>query len=757
MTQRFAILAGNGLGIAGSQGGCITLGYAREPPVDHIPLAELCAKKKRATFLGLLLKYRRMHRLSLFGRFLRPSAPSVSCSALAALLFVCSALDAETTTVELSPLVAKSTQLGPLEATREIGVTLTLASKDPDGAANFVRHVSMPGDPLFRHYLTPQQFAERFGGNAADYAHLKSWAVANGLRVTHESIGRINLTVRGSVSRFQSLFNTVLNRYRSPEGQEFYSAGIEPIVPNEIASRISGVIGLTESRMAAPMIRIAKRLGENPPSATELVRADTAGGTGPGGTYKAADLRTAYDIPGFGNLNPKVVAAVFEQGGYDQSDVTKYLEYNHLPQVTLKAVSVDGSPTGAVDPNIELEAVLDIDMIAGINPAISGVLVYIDSSTWDPFATALLDAITQVGDDNIANVFSISYGADEGSQGHSALEAENTALAQLAAQGITVTASSGDDGAYGGRTYSPYNVADPASQPYVTGVGGTTLLTGPYEEYIGETAWNDLELQGGATGGGISAFWHIPDFQSKLPDGGVTWETGNGGSAKYRNVPDISAVADPLTGVGVYSKINGGWVQVGGTSVSSPIWGGYISIVDAGLNYAGLGNLGYFNPILYWVGTPNYGEGVPTDWLYPVVQGSNGYPGGPGPGYSNGRDYSNTTGNGSLFGSYLASELLISGSQPGTPPGPINHFAITTLSYDSASFEWSPVSGATAYVMSLNGLTGASQVYVTKGTKLTVQGLSPHTYYWFIIWAINASGFSDLPIANFTTPSKPKP
>ena len=701
-----------------------------------------------------------MHRLSLFGRFSRPSAPSVSCSALAALLFVCSALDAETTTVELSPLVAKSTQLGPLEATREIGVTLTLASKDPDGAANFVRHVSMPGDPLFRHYLTPQQFAERFGGNAADYAYLKSWAVANGLRVAHESVGRINLTVRGSVGQFQRLFNTQLNNYRSPDGQEFYSASVQPAVPSEIASRISGVIGLTESRMVAPMVKVAKRLGENPAPAAELPSPDTAGGTGPGGTYKAADLRTVYNIPTFGNLNPSAVAAVFEQGGFDQSDVTKYLTYNGLPQVTVTPVSVDGSPTAVIDPGVELEAVLDIDMIAGINPAISGVRVYIDS--WDPFATALLDAITQVGDDNIAKAFSISYGDDEGTQGKTALEAESTALAQLVTEGITVTASSGDNGAYGHEHYYPYNVEDPASQPYVTGVGGTTLLTGPHEEYIGETAWNDLELQGGATGGGVSHFWHIPVFQSKIPAGGTTWETANGGSAEYRNVPDISAVADPLTGVGIYSKINGGWVQVGGTSVSSPIWAGYLTIVNAGLNYFGLGTLGYFNPILYWVGTPVYGEGLSTDWLNAVLEGSNGYaPIHDGyPGYSNGRFYCNTTGNGSLAGAYLATQLLVSSSQPGTAPGPINQFGITSLKYNSASFEWSPATGATGYELAVTVFLGGSadvQLFVTTGTSVTATDLLPNTLYYAQLWAVNASGSSNLVSPYFTTPKKPKP
>jgi len=699
-----------------------------------------------------------MYRPSLIGRFWRPLAPMVSFSALAALFFVCSAIYAGATTVEISPLVAKSTLLGPVEAGREIGVTLSLPLSDPDGAADFVRHVSMPGDPLFRHYLTPQQFAERFGGNAADYAYLKSWAAANGLRVTHESVGRINLTVRGSVNQFQRLFNTQLNNYRSPDGQEFYSASVELAVPSEIGSRISGVIGLTESRMVTPMVKVAKRLGENPAPVAALPYPDTAGGTGPGGSYKAADLRTTYNIPTFGNLNPSAVAAVFEQGGYDQSDVTRYLTYNHLPQVAVTPVSVDGSPIAVIDPNVELEAVLDIDMIAGINPAISGVRVYIDS--WDPFATALLDAITQVGDDDIAKVFSISYSNDEGGQGKSALEAENTALAQLAAEGVTVTASSGDDGAYGHLYYYRYNVEDPASQPYVTGVGGTTLLTGPNEGYLGETAWNDLDLQGGATGGGISAFWHIPDFQSKLPDGGATWETGNGGSAKYRNVPDISAVADPLTGVGIYSKINGGWVQVGGTSVSSPIWAGYLSIVNAALNYVGLGNLGYFNPILYWVGTPVYGAGIPTDWLNEVAEGSNGYPlrNFGYPGYSNGRDYCNTTGNGSLAGSLLATQLLVSGSQPGTPPGPINQFGITSLKYNSAGFEWGPVTGASGYELAVAPF-GVSefQLYVTTGTTVTATSLLPNTLYQAQLWAFNASGGSTVLSPYFTTPKKSKP
>jgi subtilase family serine protease len=699
-----------------------------------------------------------MHHSSLFGRLWRPSARTVSFGAFLALFLTGSALSAEVTTVELSPLVAKSTLLGPVDTNREIGVTLSLPLSDSQGVADFVRHVSTQGDPLFRRYLTPQQFAERFGGNAADYAYLKSWAAANGLRVSHESVSRMNLTVRGSVSQFEKLFNTQLNHYRSPDGEEFYSAGVQPTVPAEIVSKISGVIGLTESKMVTPMVRVAKKLGGNPPSPAEVATPDTAGGTGPGGSYSPADLRTVYNIPTFGNLNPSAVAAVFEQGGYNQADVTKYFTYNGLPAVKVTPVSVDGSPTDVQDSNVELEAVLDIDMIVGINPAISGVRVYIDSFRWDSFQTALLDAITQVGDDDLAQVFSISYGQDEGYQGTTAIAAENTALTQLAAEGITVTASSGDSGAYGDGYNSPYNVADPASQPYATGVGGTTLRSGPGDVYTLEQVWNDLALGYGATGGGVSSYWPLPNFQNETVEG-IGYMTFNGGSATSRNVPDVAVVGDPLTGVGVYSKMNGGWVQVGGTSVGSPIWAGYLTIINAGLQYAGIPNLGWFNPLLYAVGYPAY---VPSAWMFSVTQGSNGYaPGHSGyGGYQNGEGYCDTTGNGSLDGTVFSTQLLISGQQPGTKPGAINGFTYSKVTYDSATFRWRPVTGASAYELAVfhpnpNGFSVA-QIYLTKNTTATATQLIPNNgHYFAFLWAFNASGGSQSNEVDFATPKKP--
>ena len=124
--------------------------------------------------------------------------------------------------VDLSPIVGKSTYLSPADAQKQISVILSLPLGDSAGAAEFVRRVSDPKDPLYRKYITPEEFAARYGANANDYAALKQWALANGLNVLHEAGARTSLTVRGSVGQFQALFRTQLNNYRSSDGNEFY-------------------------------------------------------------------------------------------------------------------------------------------------------------------------------------------------------------------------------------------------------------------------------------------------------------------------------------------------------------------------------------------------------------------------------------------------------------------------------------------------------------------------------------------------------
>ena len=673
----------------------------------------------------------------------------------ASLLLASDALVAGVTNIELSPLVYRSALVAPLDGSQEISVLLALPSSDPAGLAAFIEHISAPSDPLFHQYLSPEQFAQRFGGNDADYTAIKNWALANGLTVSQESVGRINLTVRGQVSQLQRIFKTQLNTYRTSNGETFYSASVKPTVPAEIASKISGVLGLTESKQLTPLTKIAKTLGETPEITDGKMRANSTG-TGPGGTYNSKDLRSIYGIPDFGKYSSKTVMAVFEQGYYNPNDTEKYFTTNHLPSVRQMPVSVNRSPV-VKEPAIEVEACLDIDMIVGMNPSVSEVLVYIDDYRHDAFNVAIVDAISQVASDAKAQILSISYGQDEGFQGNSTLEAENTALQQCAVEGITVFASSGDNGAYGDGYNYPYNVSDPASQPMVTGVGGTTLYAALGEIWESETAWDELNDNFGATGGGISSYWSLPDYQNTTV-GGTSYVTANGGSATYRNVPDVAAVGDPLTGVAVYVKDQGGWLQIGGTSVSAPIWAGYLSNIEAAYSYFQLGDIGFFNPLLYAVGTADFGVGTPDAYLNDIIQGQNGRIGSPNPGYFNGFGYSNTTGNGTLWGGFAA-QLMIGLTQPGSPPGATYDFKVK-VNDTTAEFSWYPSQGAAGYAVgvyhydSLGNL--APMVYVTKANRLSVTDLPPippalGNYYAFL-WCFNASGFYEVPTPiNFNT------
>jgi subtilase family serine protease len=681
---------------------------------------------------------------------------------VAALLMAASgSVSAAMSTIEASSLVSKSTLLAPVDGNKEISVLFALPSGDPSGLTAFVKHVSTSGDPLFHQYLTAQEFAAKFGGNQADYDDVKAWAAANGLQVSQESLSRLNLTVRGNVALIQKLFQTQLNTYTAADGSTFYSAASQVTVPAEIAAKVSAVVGLTSGKPIAAMAKAGKVLGEEPVAQSEVTVPDTAGGTGPGGSYSCTDLRTVYSIPTWGTLDKKgQTIAVFEQGYYHPSDVEKYFRKFNVGQNTkLTVVAVDNSPL-TVDSQVEPECVLDVDMIVGMNPDVAEVQMYVDYYLNDPFDVAMVDAFSAIAEaKNPPQIVSVSYGQDEGVFINDGQEvAVDTVLKQLAAQGITVFASSGDNGAYGDGYYSPYNVENPASDPYVTGVGGTTLYTGPDEVYAFEDAWNHLLWGKGATGGGISTYWPLPDFQ-QLPLAFLpTYYTGNGGSSTYRNVPDVAADADPFTGVGIYIKDAGGWVQYGGTSLSCPIWAGFLSNVSAAFAHFNMGNIGYFNPVLYNIGSAFLGgASYPALLLYGVNDGSNGILGSANPGYFNNAGYCNTTGNGSLPGGEFATFMMLGLSQSGSAPGAVQNFTVK-ITGETADFKWSAATGALGYVVEIahgGPVNGIQTAYITKNTKLTVEHLPPipantnNVYYEAYVYPFNLSG------SNTTVPSVP--
>ena len=649
-------------------------------------------------------------------------------------------------TVALSPAIAKSTLLSAMDPAKEITIQLSLPLSDSQGAHELLQHISDPKDPLFRQYISVEEFAARFGGNAADFAAVKQWAVNNQLSIQHESSARTSLTVRGTVAQMERLFMTQLSNYRSAAGDEFYSASVTPTLPSEIASKIRGVVGLTGGVQKAPLYKVGKVIGEN-----AAIRTNAGTGTGPGGAFAPSDLRTAYSIPDFGSLVPQKVA-IFEQGGIVQSDITTYETHFGLPNVTIAQTGVDGSDTAANTGTI-IEVDLDIDAILGLNPSVKVIHVYVaDYLDNIPFSTGLVDTFDAVATNKTAQTLSVSYGIDEVQQGATAIANEGDALLECQTAGVTVLVSAGDDGAYGrtGTNTNPatLNAPDPGSQPLVTCVGGTSLTTSSTQQYVGEVVWNDLSTGHGATGGGVSSYWALPTFQ---PSALVT---PNGGSGTNRNVPDVAAVADPFTGYAVYTASAGGWIEVGGTSLSAPVWAGYISILNAGLQYLDgvtTPRVGYFNPHLYKALGNHYS---PAGSLYPILSGSNGDAAKYGTaGYNAGPNYNNCTGLGSLWGPAGYEVVLYSGAGKGKPSAPSS--ITVTPAATSAAISWPTVTGATGYAVfvmdNASGGQSSAQFLLTKGLNITVTGLTAGHTYRVGVAAVNKHGARQR-TSSFTTP-----
>ena len=617
-----------------------------------------------------------------------------------------------------------------------ISLVIALPSRDAAGAAAYVARTGTRGDALFRHYLTPTEYAARFGADAADYDAVAAWAAAQGLTLGERFTAHTVLPVTGTAAALEAAFGVRFNLYREADGRISYAADRPAALPADIAGKISAVLGLSSTNHFVPMLKRA-------PAGARF------SGSGPGGAFAASDLRTLYNVPPQPFPNSAQTLAVFEQGGYAPSDVTAYLMRNKLPAVRVKPRLVDGYGGGIDDPNVELEAVLDIDMEIAMNPAAHKVMVYEDGT--DSFAVALLDSLSAMASDNAAATISISYGTDEAQQGGAAITAEAAVFTQLAAQGQAVFVSAGDSGAYGNEAPS-LNVSDPASQPLVSGVGGTTMFTGLHDSYLVENVWNELGIGAGATGGGVSSVWTIPSYQSQY---GSYVMTQNGGSATYRNVPDVAAVADPLTPVAVYSKINGGWVGIGGTSVSAPIWAGFYSMVSAASMGMGYGRPGPANPALYALGV---GQGLMFPDYHDVVDGNNGTLNYGQAGFYAGYGYDNATGYGSFDGADMLVDLTLLPTYANTSPPPApNGIKAKTVTSTSATLTWTGATGDRGYV--LLGYGGPRDETVvtllTKGTVATANGLLPSTYYTFNVFADAPGGItSSVPFSIETAAAK---
>lgn len=461
---------------------------------------------------------------------------------------------------------------------------------------------SDPHSSLYHNYLKRGDYLKYFSPTQADVDTVTSFLRSQGLVVDSVSSDRLLISASGSTSSIERAFNIQVADY-SFQGRTVYAPTSEPTVPSNVASVVTGITGFDDVAQISHAAALPgsggapSALTRNPSNAGNAT-ANT--GSGPAGGYTPSELRSAYDMNwliGQANGAGQSVA-IFELAGYNPSDVATY-EHNYglIPNSSSPNVVntlVDGASMSPGSGSGEVE--LDMEVVSAIAPQ-AEQFVYMGPNSWQ----GLEDTYNRIVGDDSAPVISTSWGACEPYTPTSVLDTLHSIFQLAAAQGQTIFAASGDAGAYECGTTS-LAVQSPSDDPYVVGVGGTSLTLNGDGSYNSETTWanpnnHSRGPEGLGSGGGVSTYFHMPSYQN---GDGLYYSASN-----YREVPDVSADADPYTGYSIYCTVttdncpSNGWTVFGGTSAAAPLWAGVAADLNQFLPAHQSAPLGWANPILY--------------------------------------------------------------------------------------------------------------------------------------------------------------
>ncbi|MDH6134062.1 kumamolisin [Kitasatospora sp. MAA4] len=500
--------------------------------------------------------------------------------------------------------VNHSVRTGAVDAGQQISVAVSLAQRNTAGLDTFLSQVADPQSAQYQHYLTVDQFAAQFGATPETVAKVSGYLAAQGLTVGQVSANRLTIQASGTAAQVQKAFGTSLANYRdSQDGRSYFANTTAPVLPADIASVVTDVAGLNS---------YAKYTHFSTPAATPAATPKAPTGLNPTTARSAYNLTSTINA-GYNGTGSTV--GLLEFSGFQQSNISAYDKQYSLHPSTPSVVAVSG---GTTDLSGQDEVELDIEVVQALAPG-STVKVY-EAPNSDAGETAIY---SQLVSDNVP-VISISWGTDEASETASNRVAVDADLKEAAAQGQSVFAASGDSGsddAGNGGT----SVDFPASDPYTTGVGGTTLSTsgGAWSK---ETAWS-------GSGGGVSSFFNTPSFQSKVNTG------------TYRAVPDVAADANPSSGWAIYT--GGSWQEFGGTSAAAPNWAAFVADYNSEARAKGKASFGFANSTIYKLASSSSYASA----FHDVKTGSNGA-------YSAGTGYDKVTGWGTYNGAnFLKAEL----------------------------------------------------------------------------------------------------
>ncbi|HTK07004.1 MAG TPA: S53 family peptidase [Ktedonobacteraceae bacterium] len=500
------------------------------------------------------------------------------------------------------PLIQNAQMLQDTPSDQPLSLSISLQMRNAAALDHLLQALYDPGSTSYHQFLTPDQFQQLFAPDDSQVQQVVSYLQSQGLVVTNVASNNLLIDASGTVGQAQQAFNVHMQNYRLGS-HTFYANSSSPQVPANLLPLISAINGLDNSVQLQPYYQQRAQLPLN------------------SSAYGPQDLSAAYDITPLQNMGIQgegQTVALFELDGYQASDVAQYVKgyYPGASAPNMRTILVDGFNGKAGSGAVEVE--MDMELIAAVAPHATQ-LIYEGSNT----NQGVNDTYNRIVTDNKAQVVSISWGICEAVNGSSELKTLDTIFKQGAAQGISFFAAAGDSGAYDCKDTN-LGVDSPASDPYVTSVGGTTLQMGGTPEQS-ETVWSDPSdilraPKGSGGGGGMSKTYKLSSWQSGP---GVKNQYSNG----YRQVPDVAANADPNTGYAVYCTVHNagcpldGWLSLGGTSAAAPIWAASTLLLNQYLHNQGKTRLGFANPALYNLARTNQSHSAFTD----ITRGDNLY------------------------------------------------------------------------------------------------------------------------------------
>ena len=522
----------------------------------------------------------------------------------------------------------------------QLTLTIVLRRSDPIGFQSYLSDVYDSQSPQFRKFLNPQQVADRFGPTQLDYDAVQAYFEGQGFKLVESSANRMTLMVRGTRTAAEQALRVAIGDYKVGD-KDFYANSGDPSLPVKMASRVEAVVGL--SNLATPTARPQPNLDNLPDTpwnralwyalcANYVVNGGASSFTGgPLAFFQIllgeeivilsllntlVSLAQASDLSssGTGQQYAKCVNKYNKKYGYGllsandppppawqgadgtgqtvgllefdtflMSDVTDYVNLMGQasgPASNVSQVHVNGGATLGANQD---EVLLDIDDVLTAAP---GAHIKVFDAPFTGSGTSfqgMFNAMIGGGVTIISN--SWSYCEDQTTLAD--VQSIDTILQSAAASGISVFTGAGDRGStcLDGSLNTTHV---PATSPYITAVGGTSLQEYPGFTYGKETWWDSSASSppGGQGGFGVSRFFTRPAYQN-----------GHTASA-MRSIPDVSVNADPKYGVKICQASAGGCptnLTYGGTSSSAPLLASFAAL----LNQTQGSNLGFFNPLIY--------------------------------------------------------------------------------------------------------------------------------------------------------------